>query len=148
MRRIRSPQAGEHVILEPTRGKSSERGFVSVRLEVPQQFAVDADVRKLLDRLRLAVGDKLRGRSTPALEREWNLLPITGSATAAMATIELTSRNGAAYLDRVAESTISAVLPGVIREWLDDAVPTTGDGVGTEARADTSGGPLPRGTRR
>lgn len=151
MRRVRGTSGGEVVILEPTRGTGRARGrggFVSVRLEVTKQFAVDGDVRKLLDRLRLELGDELRGRSTPELEREWSLDPITGSAARATAAIVLTSRNGAAYLSRNAEEKISMVLPRVIREWLDDAVPTSGDGVGTEPTANTTGGPLPRGSRR
>lgn len=145
MRRIRTPGAGEHVLLEPTRGRSSRSsGFVSMRIEISKQFAVDADVRKFLDLLRVALGNKLRGRSTPELSDEWNLMPISGSATSASTAIELTSRNGAAYLDRVADSAISVVVPEVLREWLPQAVPPSGDGVGTPVRVNTSGGPLPR----
>lgn len=144
MRRIRTPGAGEHVILEPVRGRSASRGFITVRLEVPKQFAVDADVRKLLDRIRVALGNRLRGRSTRELEDEWHLSATTGSSTSATTAIELTSRNGAAYLDRVAEQAIDEVVPKVVREWLHDAVPQSGDGVGTEARANVGGGPLPR----
>lgn len=145
MRRIRSPGPGEHVILEPTRGRTSSRSgdLVSVRLEVPKQFAVDADVRKLLDRIRIEVGKRLRGRSTAELSDEWLLSAITGSATSATTAIELTSRNGAAYLDRNAQRVLDEVVPAVIRAWLDDAVPKSGDGVGTAARANTGGGPLP-----
>jgi hypothetical protein len=147
MRRIRSPGPGEHVILEPTtrgRGTSSRGGFVSVRLEVPRQFAGDADVRKLLDLIRTEVGKRLRGRSTAELSDEWLLAAISGSATTATAAIELTSRNGAAYLKRNAQRVLDEVIPQVVREWLAEAVPQSGDGVGTEPRANTGGGPLPR----
>jgi hypothetical protein len=149
MRRIRGTSGSEFVILEPTKGGSrGGTGFVSVSVETPRQCAADTDVRKLLDRLRLALGDELRGRSTPQLMREWFIGPITGTASHGSASIQLTSRNGEAYLQRNAPEKIRMVLPRVTREWLADAVPTGGDGVGTEPRAETGGGPLPRARRR
>jgi hypothetical protein len=149
MRRIRGTSGSEFVILEPTKGGSrGAGGFVSVSVETPRQCAADTDVRKLLDRLRLALGDELRGRSTPQLMREWFIGPITGTGSHGVASIQLTSRNGQAYLQRNAPEKIQMVLPRVTREWLHDAIPQDGDGVGTESTAHTSGGPLPLRARR
>src|SRR5690349_2196201 len=144
MRRIRTPSDGEHVILEPTPRRPAAGGFVAVRLEVLRQFAVDADVRKLLGRIRRKLGSALVAGAGPNLSKHWSMTPISGSSQGATTELVDTARSAAAYLGNVADDTRDRVVPEVVREWLRDAVPVTGDGVGTEARVDTSGGPLPR----
>jgi hypothetical protein len=87
-------------------------------LEVQRELAVSADVRPMLDDLLGKLYTRLRGRPTPALANEWHLVPVAGATTGARAEILLTSRNGAAYLGRVAPSAIAAIVPQVLAEWL------------------------------
>lgn len=142
MRRIRTPSAGEHVILEPTKRARASHGFASVQLEILRQFGVDADVRKLMDRIRRRLGAALVAGAGPGLAKHWSMTPISGSAQHASAELIDTSRSASKYLGNVADRTRDRIVPEVVREWLRDAVPVTGDGVGTEARVDTGGGPL------
>lgn len=144
MRRIRAQEPGAAVLFEAGR-TTRLRG---TRIESDHQIAIDSDVRKLLDALRLGLGDALRGRSTPALERTWHLAPIVGSASSASTAIELTSAGGEAYLGRVFVGIANAVVPRIVADWLDDAAPVAGDGVGTVPTPTIGGGPLPRNPTR
>lgn len=147
MRRIRSSEPGGHVLLEATGKSRRGRKGWGIRIEVDHQVAVDADVRKLLDRLRLELGDALRGRSTPNLEPTWGLAPITGTPSQASTAIELTNRTAASYLERNVDAKVDEVTPRVLREWLAASV-APGDGVDTEAAPNLQGGPLPQNTKR
>lgn len=148
MRRIRSQDPGAFVIVEPSRGRARSANGWGVRIEVDVQIALDTDVRKLVDRIRLRLGDALRGRSTPQLERTWHLLPIFGGPAFATSQIELTSNGGSAYLGRVFDPISSGLIPKITAEWLTLAAPTSGDGVGTEPAPVTNGGPLPTNPTR
>lgn len=143
MRRIRSQDPGAFVLFDPTPRRSTTAGGWGVRIESNVQIALDTDVRKLVDRIRLRLGDAMRGRSTPQLERTWHLLPISGGPAFASSQIELTSNGGSAYLGRVFDPISSGLIPKITAEWLTVAAPASGDGVGTETTATTSGGPLP-----
>lgn len=146
MRRIRTPGAGETVILAPTRRRSAgrARGLLTISLEVPRQFAVDLDVRKLLDRIRVELGDALRGDANPDLAKRYSLGPISGNAARATATLTNTSRTAARYFAAVFPKIAPPIVERVTAEWLLQAVPPSGDGVGTPATVNTSSGPLPR----
>jgi len=126
------------VIADATRRRSGQ-----ISIEVPEQIAVDPDVRKLLDAIRNELGDALRGRSTPQLERTWSLAPIVGSEALASTAIELSSNGGDAYLFRVFDIREAEVVPAVINDWAKKSAPES-DGVGTEETVDTSGGQIPR----
>jgi hypothetical protein len=145
VRRIRSQEPGAAILFEATRGSRAKSG---VRIESDVQIALDTDARKLIDAIRLGLGDALRGRSTPALERTWHLTPITGSPVVASTVIELTSAGGAAYLGRIFSGTVASVVPKLTAEWLNVAAPKSGDGVGTPASPTLGGGPLPLNPKR
>lgn len=117
---------------------------MTISLEVPRQFAVDFDVRKLLDLIRNELGDALRGRSTPQLERTWSLGPITGGTARAVATIDLRNATADQYLTRVFPRIAPAAVERATAAWLLQAMPPGGGGVNTPARANTRGGSLPR----
>lgn len=140
MRRIRTSEPGAAVLFER---ETNRRGA----LRVDHQIALDTDVRKLLDRVRVRLGDQLRGVSTPELERHWSMQPIEGGPALASTTIELTSNGGAAYLGRVADGMAAEVVPAVIREWLSEAVPKSGE-VRTEPTPNTAPGPIPSSGKR
>lgn len=126
---------------------TSRRSTGPIRIEVDEQIAVDPDIRKLLDDVRDALGDALRGKSTPELERMWSMTPIVGSDAAASTSIELTSNGGAEYIGRIFDRKEADIVPRVIDEWIARSAPDA-DGVDTPEAADTSGGQIPRTTAR
>lgn len=141
------------MVIQPAapKARTAPGATFSIRVEAPAEFSIDADIRKLLDRMRVVVGDRLlgRGRSDPKLEALWRLAPITGGALTASTAVETDTRTGDAYLARVGDAIVAEVSDAVISDWLDDAAPRTGDGVNTETAPNTSGGriPLPKPTR-
>lgn len=140
MRRIRTGEPGAHVIVEAGR----RRLGLGVTIESSGQIAAIADVRSLLDLLRMRLGDALRGKSTPELEPTWELTPIYGGPLGATTEITLTNRTASRYLAQVFAHTEAAVVPPLIAQWIAAAVPASGDGVSLPAEINTGGGPLPR----
>ena len=147
MRRIRTPAAGETVILEGgvrRRRQSVGRQFMTITFEAPKQFAVDFDVRKLLDRVRNDLGDALRGGADAALSRHYTLGPIMGNDKRARVLISNTSRTASTYFDQVFQRIAPAVMERATAKWLLQAMPPSGGGVNTPATVNTRGGPVPR----
>lgn len=116
---------------------------MSISLEVPKQFAVDFDVRKLLDAVRLELGDALRGDANSALAREYSLGAIAGTAMRASTSILNTSRTGSAYFAKVFPRIAPPIIERVTARWLLKAMPPSGGGVDTPATVNTRGGILP-----
>ncbi len=143
MRRVRNSD-GSHVILDATPRRVPARGRWAVTMRTPRQIAGDTDVRKLLDLIRKRLGDVLRASAGPALASKWSMLPIVGSVSRARTGLEDDARTSDRYLAQVYDRQAAATIPKVVAEWLRQAVPDSGDGVGTESTPNTGGGQIPR----
>lgn len=139
MRRIRASEPGAHIIFEA----GTKRIGKGVSVEVREQIAVDGDVRKLLDEIRKGLGTALVAAANPQLARTWMLDAIAGDGDAAASAITCRAKNADEYIDRNFDEREAEVVPPIIEEWSRAAIPDAGDGVGTDANVDTSGGPVP-----
>lgn len=142
MRRVRPSEPGGVVLFEP---EKPDRG--PVKVTSAEQIALDTDVRKLLDDVRVDLGDALRGKSTPQLEPTWSMTAIVGGPATSTTAIVLDNNTADAYLARVFDRIAEDVVAKTIDKWLDAAAPTEGDGVGTVPTPNTSGGPIPNNPR-
>lgn len=141
MQRVRG---SEIVILEPTKGRRRRPGagkdLITVELDVPKRFAVDFDVRRLVDRLRLAIGRELRADASPALAKLYELGPITGGPARARTWLRNKSRSADSYF----AARFDVIAPDIIaREtdaWIVESCPA-GEALPS---ANLNGGPLPR----
>jgi len=134
MRRIRSSEPGAHVLFDA----GTHRHGNGVTVTVAEQIAIDGDVRKLLIEIRKRLGRALIARAKPDLAKKWTIGPLVGNANVASTTFTVASSDGDEYLDRNFDDREAEIVPPLIAEWSEAAIPERGDGVGTKPGLDTS----------
>ena len=123
----------EIVILEPTGARRRPSGprtdtkdeFITVELEIPKPFTVHFDVRRLMDRLRLALGQGLRAGASPQLARMYTLGPISGNATRARTYVRDESRSAGGYFDARFPVIAPDIITREVDAWVIESMPTT-----------------------
>jgi hypothetical protein len=143
MQRVRGQSGSAITILEPTQGRrrrpDAGGDFMSVELDVPKRLLVNFDVRILMDRLRLAIGQALRAGASTGLARMYTLGPITGSAVRARTWVRDESRSASGYF----AARFPTVAPDIIQretaKWVIESCPA-GEAL---PQVNLSGGPLP-----
>lgn len=148
MERVRGQSGSAVTILEPTRGRRRRPDaggeFLTVDLDVPKRLLVNFDVRILLDRLRIEIGQALRAKASPRLASLYTLGPITGSAVRARTWVRDESASASGYF----AARFPTVAPDIIQretaKWILESCPA-GEALPT---ANLSERPLPGSSYR
>lgn len=120
------------MILEPTkRTRTAGTGSATLTLEVPRQFAVDFNIKKLLVMVRKDLRNALIAGGSRALRKTYRQERVHGSATRASTGIVCEAGNASDYLSRMFPRVAPDVLDRTVDLWLGLAMPEAGGGVET-----------------